>query len=787
MNPTNQNLELNNSTTTNSSSNRNRNRINRSSNILNRRRNEVIVLSPPSIHHQPHDFQSDLSSQHQHQRERERERQQGQERDHEDDYDDQINHSEEDQEDDGFSMDPFNPNRTLHSASNHPQSNPTHHLRPISPPIQLPPTPPSRNTQLIQPTLNLSSPTSSHHPILNNLPYYLINLNQSQSNITSINQEDHHHQDDHHPIFNSNQSTNWISNQPSSNSVLPIELPSQLIITDDDLPITNQPSLDPISNSSSSSNQTFNPSNPNLFILNSNPNHPSIWRNSSSEQINHDFETSLGRSRVVNRLRQRLNDLRPPPETNHTLNQSSDFGTRNLVNTLHQIRTQRYHTKSFTNKNTYLLYCGNSQIFPSQFNHINHNTLLSDQLNQPLQHPGCGKLISARSTILNSKSNKWSNHHESVDTLFSSLLQRSPSNDLLLISDSCPLPNSLDQLDHESQKSFESDPSNPFSVNSGPRSFCNCSKTYLGCLTCGNIVGHFVQKLCQPCRNLSGSYTHYYYLNRLTAIPRYTNSKIALRLDQISPPSSSSPAVLAWNETLALKNNDMEAGLITNHCHQVASGDHFTTSTSNDNLASRARMSQIMRNAILIGSVKAGLPLNSSTSLSPQSSIGTMSIDYQPNQVSESNRSNRSVSFNPGSRLNRSNAITYSDYLRLTSRSHLLRSRSSSFRQSSPLRRGLVNRMGRVLDLPPVFGSIQVEDGGSSVEVKEEESDEADNVHVSNGNIRRRSHDDDDEEEEENDNYTESSRNRSRNQRRRIEDRNNNNNNNLEINSNRQV
>ncbi|KAI8456405.1 hypothetical protein BY996DRAFT_4566742, partial [Phakopsora pachyrhizi] len=96
-------------------------------------------------------------------------------------------------------------------------------------------------------------------------------------------------------------------------------------------------------------------------------------------------------------------------------------------------------------------------------------------------------------------------------------------------SDCFPTPNSVGAVDDETWSDFERDQaSNPFNSKSLFDTYCKCHLTYLGCLSCGSIVGHHTKVKCGYCVRNEYPFFFHYYLNRVTVLPRLSNQTIPL-------------------------------------------------------------------------------------------------------------------------------------------------------------------------------------------------------------------------------------------------------------------
>ncbi|KNZ53371.1 hypothetical protein VP01_3261g3 [Puccinia sorghi] len=314
------------------------------------------------------------------------------------------------------------------------------------------------------------------------------------------------------------------------------------------------------------------------------------WIHSSFQRMNQEFQTGVSRSEAVNRLRHRMNHPRssspsvdqppsssPPPSTDQ-----HNPPNAHLLGILRQVRTQtthHYHDSKFIGPQTYLLYCGHH---PSSTQHSQ----------------GCGKLISVRAASILPKSFRSSalehpilhnnNHIKSSRPKFN-----------LLTSDTLPFPNSADTVDPLTQQSFENDPSNPFHPTNPLRLNCTCEKTYLGCLSCGNILGHSVISACNVCRELAVFHPHFYYLNRLTALPRYNDAPISLDFYGYPIPDRPEENLMNWAEAARQWKKDVDSGYVQSPVQEepVICAPHLAPLASSPSLSSR------VRNAILMGSL----------------------------------------------------------------------------------------------------------------------------------------------------------------------------------------
>ncbi|WAQ85568.1 hypothetical protein PtA15_6A196 [Puccinia triticina] len=229
---------------------------------------------------------------------------------------------------------------------------------------------------------------------------------------------------------------------------------------------------------------------------------PASWRHAYIARMSQELD-SLGRTQAVSRLRQRMNRPPPPPDT-------------------------------LSCRQTYLLYCGNTPA-----------------------HHGCRKLISARAVPVLLPRSVRAPTPTDGDATDGAELQTS-----LLSSDSLPFPNAAGRVDSLTQRSFQDDPANPFSPASPLHLACTCQKAYLGCLSCGNIVGHTITLPCDQCGDLPTAHPHFFYLSHLTAVPRYTDVPILLEAVDRPEHGAERPGTpMSWMEASRRKKTDGEMGL----------------------------------------------------------------------------------------------------------------------------------------------------------------------------------------------------------------------------------
>ncbi|KAH9820080.1 hypothetical protein DFH28DRAFT_924589 [Melampsora americana] len=284
-------------------------------------------------------------------------------------------------------------------------------------------------------------------------------------------------------------------------------------------------------------------------------NESSDWRHALVQQMHNDFDAGLDRTTAVNRLRQITmnhhasnNNTNPNPQ-NTSL--SAEPVRRNLVGTLRNIRSQRqagnnHHrglTQGFSHSSSssdpisrssiqvYLVYCGAPQADPSaftsqqtlpkgfQFANPTSSSSSHTQSSSRSSTKGCGKLITIRSI---------NPTHAARKPIPNGMFKTPIAN--VLSSDSYPIPQSVGIIDHESRVEFENDEGNPCKDDQAnqDRFVCYCTKEYIGCLSCGHIVGHWVKVHCFYCERWSSTqHRFFYHLKRITYIPRYENGMIA--------------------------------------------------------------------------------------------------------------------------------------------------------------------------------------------------------------------------------------------------------------------
>ncbi|KAA1098302.1 hypothetical protein PGT21_032960 [Puccinia graminis f. sp. tritici] len=267
------------------------------------------------------------------------------------------------------------------------------------------------------------------------------------------------------------------------------------------------------------------------------------WRHTFFERMNQDVQSGVGRLQAVNRLRQRMAELRPTATA--TASNTNNNPTADHQPDSYSTEISPHHPK-ISNQRTYLLYCGNKY-----------------QLN------GCGKLISVRAAVILPKSfRSWMDDQQEEEQEQEQQEEGeehrngNPTDFNLVTSDTLPFPNSADRVDRFTQQSFENDPANPFHRSHSIHPACVCQKDYLGCLSCGNIVGHSVSLPCDQCRDLAVFHPQFYYLSRLTAVPRYTDVPIGLELAEGERLTRGlSEGIMSWTEAVRRKKKDLEAGL----------------------------------------------------------------------------------------------------------------------------------------------------------------------------------------------------------------------------------
>ncbi|KAG0139928.1 hypothetical protein CROQUDRAFT_673127 [Cronartium quercuum f. sp. fusiforme G11] len=265
-------------------------------------------------------------------------------------------------------------------------------------------------------------------------------------------------------------------------------------------------------------------------------NEDSDWRHALVQQLHNDFDTGVDRSTAINRLRQRTlqyrawNNEQPTdsdqPETSESreldqpqpmhleMQMQMEFEAQQSTTALEA--SSQPHTTSITDetpKDTLWVYCGSrgskderTEILPKGFRFISPSPDPESSSNTNTIK-GCGKLISVRATTITP-------------------LSRNPSSILMLSSNVCPVPHTLGVVDSASRLEFETHPSNPFKDAREHRHVCYCTKEYIGCLSCGNIVGHWSQDACFYCRKTPGTQdqTFIYYTSRVTGLPRTRTS-----------------------------------------------------------------------------------------------------------------------------------------------------------------------------------------------------------------------------------------------------------------------
>ncbi|POW19494.1 hypothetical protein PSHT_04611, partial [Puccinia striiformis] len=277
--------------------------------------------------------------------------------------------------------------------------------------------------------------------------------------------------------------------------------------------------------------------------ISSEPN--SSWRQASFERLNQDFQSGIPRTQAVNRLRERI--------------LATTTGT--TISTENNLKINTHQA--------YLLYCG-------QDNNL-----------------GCGNLISVRAALMPPKSFKAlsQEQHFAEDDFANGITRirrtrrRNPEipTTVIMISDCLPVPLSTDTVDPITHASFQNDPTaNPFhKLNlSNPNTVCTCQKTYLGCTSCGNILGHSIIKACNSCKEIAATQPHFFYAERLTVLPRYTEEdedqkiKIKRNLNEKEEEQEEVQyhryglldiSFMTWAEAVRHKNMDIENGLTKKH------------------------------------------------------------------------------------------------------------------------------------------------------------------------------------------------------------------------------
>ncbi|EGG07230.1 uncharacterized protein MELLADRAFT_116342 [Melampsora larici-populina 98AG31] len=283
------------------------------------------------------------------------------------------------------------------------------------------------------------------------------------------------------------------------------------------------------------------------------------WRHALVEQMHNDFDAGLDRTMAVNRLRQlTMNHHHPSVQNQNHQNPPTSLSAepvrRNLVGTLRNIRSQRQANNNLnrgihqgsnptslsdpisrSSIQVYLVYCGapqadrsifsRPQTLPKGFQLANPSTSSSSRtrsssLSRGITQ-GCGKLITIRSI---------NPSHAARKPIPNGMFKTPIEN--VLSSDSYPISQSVGIVDHESRLEFENDPSNPCikddESDQQDRFVCYCTKEYIGCLSCGHIVGHWVKVHCFYCERWSSTqHRFFYYLKRITYIPRYEKGMIA--------------------------------------------------------------------------------------------------------------------------------------------------------------------------------------------------------------------------------------------------------------------
>ncbi|POW16282.1 hypothetical protein PSTT_01508, partial [Puccinia striiformis] len=294
--------------------------------------------------------------------------------------------------------------------------------------------------------------------------------------------------------------------------------------------------------------------------ISSEPN--SSWRQASFERLNQDFQSGIPRTQAVNRLRERI--------------LATTTGT--TISTENNLKINTHQA--------YLLYCG-------QDNNL-----------------GCGNLISVRAALMPPKSFKAlsQEQHFAEDDFANGITRirrtrrRNPEipTTVIMISDCLPVPLSTDTVDPITHASFQNDPTaNPFhKLNlSNPNTVCTCQKTYLGCTSwsvffsindsqletndmdrscSGNILGHSIIKACNSCKEIAATQPHFFYAERLTVLPRYTEEdedqkiKIKRNLNEKEEEQEEVQyhryglldiSFMTWAEAVRHKNMDIENGL----------------------------------------------------------------------------------------------------------------------------------------------------------------------------------------------------------------------------------
>ncbi|PLW09200.1 hypothetical protein PCANC_23246 [Puccinia coronata f. sp. avenae] len=384
------------------------------------------------------------------------------------------------------------------------------------------------------------------------------------------------------------------------------------------------------------------------------------WRHTFVENMNHDFHTGLSRNEAVHRLRQRMNDLRSSNTTNTTPYSVRDDRITPAFNapTPATGTTDPHHTR-INKHQTYLIYCGHqSPSHPSA----------ADNKTDPHQErsSGCGQLISVRTALVLPKSFRFTSHHslhQDRNGTADSLVRSSSRDFNLLTSDTLPCPNAADRVDQLTQQSFENDPSNPFHPDHPHRPTCTCEKAYLGCLSCGNIVGHSVTSPCDHCRELALFHPQFYYLNRLTALPRYNDLPIAPDLGVARAAHRPEENLMSWSEAARRRKKDIDAGYVPSPVWE----EWAICAPRLALLSAPPRLSSQVRHAILMGSLvddeesswrdqarrPAIQPASSSLSGLPQSTSSprTVSNDSRPSHQAGSRLRPTSLSRRPAVRL----------------------------------------------------------------------------------------------------------------------------------------
>ncbi|KAH9472647.1 hypothetical protein Pst134EA_003253 [Puccinia striiformis f. sp. tritici] len=432
--------------------------------------------------------------------------------------------------------------------------------------------------------------------------------------------------------------------------------------------------------------------------ISSEPN--SSWRQASFERLNQDFQSGIPRTQAVNRLRERI--------------LATTTGT--TISTENNLKINTHQA--------YLLYCG-------QDNNL-----------------GCGNLISVRAALMPPKSFKAlsQEQHFAEDDFANGITRirrtrrRNPEipTTVIMISDCLPVPLSTDTVDPITHASFQNDPTaNPFhKLNlSNPNTVCTCQKTYLGCTSCGNILGHSIIKACNSCKEIAATQPHFFYAERLTVLPRYTEEdedqkiKIKRNLNEKEEEQEEVQyhryglldiSFMTWAEAVRHKNMDIENGLV--EIPMIDEKEHEEEEERDGEGGRISNISSTIRNAILIGSLtdvpdRVASPETRNMNTSQTNTTISPSIPHADHQE----RSNRRGG------LTRSHALRLSDHIHLGSRLLNPRNRASSeswvIQESHPSSSGSDHHHLPPSDLRPIS---TMEDSQVSIDQDNEDKDDDD-------------------------------------------------------------